>query len=120
MADDRAKADAGVAHMSSRLDASLNAAKVLQDKHFAQTVSDIAAAKKEADERVKGFTKKFNLSILSLKNKASRQVAKLTAARASLSNTVESIRVAQAVIDHNVDAELKRMVEVGDKRYAEH
>merc|ERR1711959_355222 len=120
MAADRAKADAALAHMTSRLDASLNAAKVLADKHFATTVSDIKAAKAEAAARVNKFTKNFNLSILSLKNKAGRQVAKLNAERSQLSDTVESNRVAQAQIDHKVAAELKRMVEVGDKRYAEH
>merc|ERR1719478_95649 len=120
MAADRAKADAALAHMTSRLDASLNAAKVLADKHFATTVSDIKAAKAEAAARVNKFTKNFNLSILSLKNKAGRQVAKLNAERSQLSDTVESNRVAQAQIDHKVSAELKRMVEVGDKRYAEH
>jgi hypothetical protein len=120
MAADRAKADAALAHMTSRLDASLNAAKVLADKHFATTVSDIKAAKAEAAARVNKFTKNFNLSILSLKNKAGRQVAKLNSERSQLSDTVESNRVAQAQIDHKVSAELKRMVEVGDKRYAEH
>merc|ERR1712159_507238 len=120
MAADRAKADAALAHMTSRLDASLNAAKVLADKHFATTVSDIKAAKAEAAARVEKFTKNFNLSILSLKEKAGRQVAKLNKDRSQLADTVESNRVAQAQIDHKVAAELKRMVEVGDKRYAEH
>merc|ERR1711966_71130 len=46
MAKDRAHADAALAATSAKMDAALNAAKALQDKRFAQTVSDIAAAKK--------------------------------------------------------------------------
>merc|ERR1711943_158580 len=41
MAKDRAHADAELTHAAARMDASLNAASALQDKHFAQTVSDI-------------------------------------------------------------------------------
>jgi len=120
MAKDRAAADAAVAHESSRLDASLNAAAVLNKKNFAQTVSDIAQAKKEASDRVAKFTSNFNLSILQLKNKATKQVSELTANQGKLAKTVTSNRVQQAEVNHKVEAELKRMVKLGKKRYDEH
>merc|ERR1711871_1329232 len=44
MAKDRHHADQALSHTSARMDAALNAAKALQDKRFAQTVSDIAEA----------------------------------------------------------------------------
>merc|ERR1711975_46700 len=49
MAKDRAHADMALKHASARMDAALNANKALQDRRFAKTVSDIAAAKKEAN-----------------------------------------------------------------------
>merc|ERR1711881_392135 len=52
MARDRAHADMALKHASARMDAALNANKALQDRRFAKTVSDIAAAKKEANARV--------------------------------------------------------------------
>merc|ERR1719506_1887791 len=59
MAKDRAAADAALSHTSARMDAALNAAAALQDKRFAQTVSDIAEAKKEANDRVDKFKTSF-------------------------------------------------------------
>merc|ERR1712093_512292 len=44
MARDRAHADMALKHASARMDAALNANKALQDRRFAKTVSDIAAA----------------------------------------------------------------------------
>merc|ERR1712159_565297 len=55
MARDRAHADMALKHASARMDAALNANKALQDRRFAKTVSDIAAAKKEANARVSKF-----------------------------------------------------------------
>merc|ERR1711871_213772 len=66
MAADRAHADKALAAESSRFSAALNAQSALEDEHFAKTVSDIAAAKAEADARVKKFTKGFKVSIAHL------------------------------------------------------
>merc|ERR1711871_1616619 len=66
MAADRAHADKALAAESSRFSAALNAQSALEDEHFAKTVSDIAAAKAEADARVKKFTKGFQVSIAHL------------------------------------------------------
>merc|ERR1719261_2344024 len=66
MARDRAHADMALKHASARMDAALNANKALQDRRFAKTVSDIAAAKKEANARVSKFRRDFKVSILQL------------------------------------------------------
>merc|ERR1719454_1903222 len=77
MAKDRAHADAELTHETARVDAALNARAALQDKRFASTVSDIKAAKEEADERVKKFTSGFKAGILKLANTAAEQQKKL-------------------------------------------
>merc|ERR1711871_252621 len=91
MAEDRHHADLALKSASSRMSASMNAFEALNDQRFAKTVADIAAAKKEAKARID-----------------------------QLSNTVDKNKVAQAKINANVNAEQKRMVALGNKRYNEH
>merc|ERR1712054_713823 len=102
MARDRAHADMALKHASARMDAALNANKALQDRRFAKTVSDIAAAKKEANDRVSKFRRDFKVSIL------------------QLSGVVQNNKLEQAKVNRQVSDELKRMVKIGDARYKEH
>merc|ERR1711871_1152064 len=120
MADDRAHADAALAHTTSRMNAALSAQAALQDKRFSQTVADITEAKKEANDRVEGFKTSFNADILALSEKTEQQTKQLNHRQNQLAATVTSNRNEQAKINNNVNAELKRMVKVGNDRYAEH
>merc|ERR1719440_71302 len=120
MAKDRAAADAALSHTSARMDAALNAAAALQDKRFAQTVSDIAEAKKEANDRVEKFRTGFKTDILHLSGVVEEQSNKLNSRVTQLAATVESNKAEQAHLNAQVDAELKRMVKVGNDRYDEH
>merc|ERR1719502_949690 len=98
----------------------MNAFTALNDKRFKQTVSDIAAAKKEAKDRVNAASTEFKSKILQLRATVNQQVAKTNARISQLSGVVEKNRLAQAKINANVEAEMKRMVKVGNDRYAEH
>jgi len=120
MAKDRHAADQALSHTSARMDAALNAAKALQDKRFAQTVSDIAEAKKEANDRVDKFKTSFKADILHLSGVVAEQSNKLNARMTQLAATVQSNKAEQAHLNSQVDAELKRMVKTGNDRYAEH
>merc|ERR1711968_209209 len=120
MAKDRAHADAALAHTTSRMNAALSAQKALQDKRFEQTVTDIAAAKKEANDRVEGFKTSFKADILALSTKSEEQVKKLNGRVTQLSGVVSSNKLEQAKVNANANAELKRMIKVGNDRYAEH
>merc|ERR1711871_1286691 len=120
MAADRHHADMALSHTASRMNAALNAAKALQDKRFAQTVSDIAEAKKEANDRVNSFKTSFKADILHLSGVVNEQSAKLNARVTQLAGTVKSNREEQAHLNAQVNAELKRMVKTGNDRYAEH
>merc|ERR1712054_689090 len=120
MAADRHHADMALSHTASRMNAALNAAKALQDKRFAQTVSDIAEAKKEANDRVNSFKTSFKADILHLSGVVEEQSNKLNARVTQLAGTVKSNREEQAHLNAQVNAELKRMVKTGNDRYAEH
>merc|ERR1719353_833782 len=95
-------------------------AKDRQDKRFAQTVSDIAEAKKEANDRVEKFRSSFKTDILHLSGVVEEQSNKLNSRMTQLAATVESNKAEQAHLNAQVGAELKRMVKVGNDRYAEH
>jgi len=120
MAKDRAHADASLAHTTSRMNAALSAQQALQDKRFAQTVSDIEEAKKEANDRVAGFKTAFKTDILHLQGTVAEQTQHLNEEVTHLAGRVESNKLEQADINNHVNAELKRMVKVGNERYAEH
>merc|ERR1712054_369388 len=62
MAEDRHHADLALKSASSRMSASMNAFEALNDQRFAKTVADIAAAKKEAKDRVDSAQAQFKTS----------------------------------------------------------
>jgi len=117
MAKDRAHADKAIADTSKRMDAALKAQAALNNRNFAKTVSDIAAAKKEANARVKAFTTSFKASILGLAGVAEAQIKTLDKRQAELAHTVENNKLTQARINDKVNKELNQMIAVGQKRY---
>merc|ERR1719453_1259424 len=100
--------------------ASLNAFKALNDARFAKTVKDIAAAKAEAKARVAAAQTSFKTSLYKLSATVKDQVHKTNLRIDQLSNTVSKNKAAQAKINANVNAETKRMIKLGNKRYQEH
>jgi hypothetical protein len=120
MAKDRANADAKLSATSAKMHASLNAAKALQDKRFAQTVSDIKAAKKEANDRVAKFTASYKADVLHLSGVVQTQSTKLNNRMTQLQGVVANNKLAQAKVNNQVNAELKRIMTVGNQRYKAH
>jgi len=120
MAEDRHHADMALKAASTRMTASMNAFSALNNKRFEKTVADIAAAKKEAKDRVVKAQAQFKSSLYKLTSTVNEQVQKTNARISQVSAVVESNKVAQAKINANVAAEQKRMVSLGNARYAEH
>merc|ERR1719191_1975922 len=120
MAADRHHADMALKSATSRMTASLNAAKALNDRNFAKTVKDIAAAKAEAKSRVAAAKTEFKTKINLLRATVKQQVAKTNARITQLTGTVNKNKLEQAKINANVRAETNRMIKVGNKRYQEH
>merc|ERR1711959_591692 len=120
MAADRHHAVMALKSATSRMTASLNAAKALNDRNFAKTVKDIAAAKAEAKSRVAAAKTEFKTKINLLRATVKQQVAKTNARITQLTGTVNKNKLEQAKVNANVRAETDRMIKVGNKRYQEH
>merc|ERR1711988_1386294 len=120
MAEDRHHADVALKAATGRMTASLNAEAALESKRFAENTKDIEAAKKEAAARVKKAEADFKTRILLLRSTAKRQVAASNARITALSGQVEKNKLAQAKINANVEAEMGRMIKIGNARYQEH
>merc|ERR1711968_139157 len=120
MAKNRHEIDMQLKHATERFAASLNAAKALEDKRYAENVANIKAAKAEAKAKTDAATSEFKTSLLSLSSTVAEQVAKTNAAIDHTAGVVRSDAAAQAKVNANVNAEMSRMVKLGNKRYREH
>merc|ERR1711959_525098 len=87
---------------------------------FAETVANIAAAKKEAEEKTKAASSEFKVALLSLSSTVKEQVAKVNARIDKTANVVRSDAAAQAKVNANVNAEMTRMMKVANHRYVQH
>jgi hypothetical protein len=120
MAKNRHEIDMALRQATMRFEASLNAEKALEDKRYAETVANIAAAKKEAENKVNAATADFKVQLLTLSATVKRQVAKVNNRIDKTAGVVRSDAAAQAKVNANVNAEMTRRVKLGNKRYKEH
>merc|ERR1711881_692278 len=120
MQRDRHHADFALKSATTRMSASLNAAKALNDKRFASSVKAIKHARKEAAARVAKARADFRVRIRSLRATVKQQVAKTNARITQLSGVVDKNKLAQAKVNANVRAEMDRMIKIGNKRYKQH
>merc|ERR1711981_881543 len=120
MAKNRHDIDMALKQATMRFEASLNAQKALESKRYAQTVKNIAAAKADAARKVAAARTEFKVGLLQLSSTMKKQVAKVNARIDHTAGVVRSNRAAQAKVNANVNAEMGRMVKLGNKRYKEH
>jgi hypothetical protein len=120
MAKNRHEIDMALKQATMRFEASLNAAKALEDKRYAETVANIQAAKEEAKAKVDAASSQFKTSLLTLSSTVAEQVSKVNSRIDHTAGVVRSDAAAQAKINSNVNAEMNRMVKLGNKRYKEH
>merc|ERR1719453_1509552 len=120
MAKQRHEIDMQLRQATMRFEASLNAMKALEDKRYSETVADIAAAKKEAEYKVKAASSEFKVGLLELSSVVKEQVTKVNNRIDSTAGVVRSDAAAQAKVNSNVNAEMTRMITVANKRYKSH
>merc|ERR1711988_1810598 len=120
MAKNRHDIDMALRQATQRFEAALNAAKALEDKRYAETVANIQAAKDEAKAKVDAASSQFKTSLLTLSSTVAEQVSKVNARIDHTAGVVRSDAAAQAKINSNVNAEMNRMVKLGNKRYVQH
>merc|ERR1711871_1627887 len=99
MAKNRHEIDMALKHATMRFEASLNAQKALEDKRYAETVANIAAAKKEAEEKTKAASSEFKVQLLALSSTVKEQVAKVNGRIDKTAGVVRSDAAAQAKVN---------------------
>merc|ERR1711968_140034 len=100
MAKNRHEVDMALKRAVMRFEATLNAQKALEDKRYAETVANIAAASE------------FKVQLLALSSTVKEQVAKVNARIDTTAGVVRSDAAAQAKVNANVNAEMTRMMKV--------
>merc|ERR1711975_203590 len=119
MAKNRHAIDMALKHAAQKFAAALNAQKALQNKRFAETQRDIAAAKAEAKNKVAAATADYKVRLLQLQATVTEQVTKVNNNIDKTAGVVRSNKAAQAKVNANVNAEMNRMIKLGNKRYKE-
>merc|ERR1719313_2234331 len=120
MAKNRHEVDMALRQATMRFEAALNAAKALEDKRYAESVANIQAAKEEAKAKVDAASSEFKIGLLTLSSTVSEQVAKVNKNIDATSAEVRSDAAEQAKVNANVNAEMTRMIKLGNDRYKEH
>jgi len=120
MADERARVDAAIKAATARANSALEAQEALENKHFQESVKDIAAAKAEAQVAVDKAEAEFKTNLFSLTKTVEQQVTKTNNRINQVSDTVVKNKLAQADVNRRVNAESSRMVKLGQARYEEH
>merc|ERR1711959_83830 len=120
MAKNRHEVDMALRQATMRCAASLNAQKALEARRYAQTVRNIQAARDEAKAKVAKATTEFKMGLLNLQTTVRRQVTKVNNRVDAAANVVRKNRAAQAKVNNNINAETKRMIKLGNKRYKAH
>merc|ERR1711970_1053822 len=120
MAKNRHEIDMQLKRATMRFEASLNAARALEDKRYAEVTADIAAAKREAKEKVDAASSEFKVALLGLSSTMKEQVQKVNERIDSTASVERSNAAAQAKVNANVNAEMTRMIKLGNDRYKSH
>merc|ERR1712159_215796 len=120
MAKNRHEIDMALKQATMRFEAALNAQKALEAKRYAETVRNIQAARADAAKKVAAAKTEFKVGLLQLSSTVKAQVTKVNNRIDQTAGVVRSNRAAQAKVNANVNAEMSRMVKLGNKRYKEH
>merc|ERR1712164_204064 len=120
MAKNRHDIDMALKQATMRFEAALNAQKALEAHRYAQTVRNIATARADAARKVAKAKTEFKVGLLQLSSTVKEQVTKVNNRIDNTAGVVRSNRAAQAKVNANVNAEMARMVKLGNKRYKKH
>merc|ERR1711970_687491 len=120
MAKNRHEIDMALKQATMRFEAALNAQKALESKRYAETVRNIQAARDDAKKKTAAAKTEFKVGLLQLSSTVKEQVTKVNNRIDATAGVVRSNRAAQAKVNANVNAEMGRMIKLGNKRYKQH
>merc|ERR1711959_197024 len=116
MAKDRKRACAMVRHATEKMSAALSAQAALESRRFTATMNNIAAARRESAKKLKAAKSQFKMSMLQMAETVKAQEHKLRNRISQVAGRVESNRKAQMQVNRRLNAEMKRIVRVGNDR----
>jgi hypothetical protein len=116
MAADRKRASRMVRSASGKMTAALSAQAALENRRFTASMKNIAAAQSESNRKLHAAKTQMKMSMLQLNNVVKQQEHKLRNRINQVAGKVESNRKAQMQVNRRLNAEMKRIVKVGDKR----
>jgi hypothetical protein len=120
MAKNRHEVDMALRQASQRFYSVLNAQKALDDKRFAQSQANIKALREETAHKVDAASSEFKVSLLTLGATVREQVSKVNNRIDDAAGIVRSDAAAQAKVNANVNAEMTRMIKLGNDREQKH
>jgi hypothetical protein len=120
MAKNRAEVDGALKAAVMRFAAALNAQKALEAKRFASAQAGIAATRAEAEAKTKQMEAGFKTQLITLSSTVKEQVSKVNSRIDDAASVVRSDSAAQAKVNANVNAEMGRMIKLGNDRYKKH
>jgi hypothetical protein len=120
MAKNRQEVDLALRHATARFGATLAAQKALENKRYAESQVNILALKKETALKVNAASTQYKVALLSLGSTVSEQVAKVNRRIDHTADTARSDAAEQAKKNAAVNAEMNRMIKLGNQRYAKH
>lgn len=117
MAKNRHEVDEALKQATMRFAAALGAATALETKRYASTVSDIESMKRETKEKLEAASSDFRVSLLSLSSVVKTQVQKVNSRIDTAAGVVRTDEAAQAKVNANINAEMVRMIKLGNDKY---
>jgi len=120
MAKNRQAVDLAVKHAVIQAQAAMNAEKALEKKRFAEVTADIVHLKAETKAKVRQMKAQFKVALLSLSSTVKTQVNKVNNRIDGAAGVVRSNSAKQAKINSNVNAEMTRMIKLGNDQYKKH
>merc|ERR1711904_571173 len=119
LAANRARADSRLAAATNGLNDSLAKQAALADSRFSKTVKDLRAARAQASRQVANLRKAFTSNLATVTSHIKDVETRLTSEISVVSAEVVSVKANQMRVNRRVNAEIKRIRKIANKRHSE-
>jgi len=116
MVRDRKRANRLVNQSSQRMSAALSAQAALESRRFSKTLANISAARSESSRKLRAAKASFKTSMMYMKSVVKRQEGKMIARINEVAGSVERNRQTQNRVNRRMNAEMRRIVNIGNRR----
>merc|ERR1711881_420799 len=116
MVRDRKRANRLVNQSSQRMSAALSAQAALESRRFSKTLANISAARAESSRKLRAAKASFKTSMMYMKSVVKRQEFKMISRINEVAGSVERNRQTQNRVNRRMHAEMRRIVNIGNRR----